>query len=195
MSLYRHVANKDELHVFMMDAAPGLPPDIGPDDWRAGLEQWARALQAVYYRHPWILQVSTGRPPIEPGQLGWLDQGLRAMAGTGLPARQRMSVVLLLLNYVRGEAQIAAILMKGGPDPGADPMEAQAEYGRLLARFVHPDRFPALAELTAAGVFEPEQDAGLPADFDFGLARILDGIGNLINADVPIEGEDASSPI
>jgi AcrR family transcriptional regulator len=180
MSLYRHVANKDELYVFMMDAAPGPPPDIGAGDWRAGLEQWARALQAVYYRHPWILQVSTGRPPIEPGQLGWLDRGLGALAGTGLTARQRISVAMLVLNYVRGEAQIMAVLMKGGPGPDFDTMEAQADYGRLLARFVQADRFPALAEIAAAGVFEPEPDAGLSADFDFGLARILDGIEALI---------------
>ena len=30
MSLYRHVANKDELLVFMQDAAPGPPPALPP---------------------------------------------------------------------------------------------------------------------------------------------------------------------
>src|SRR5688572_28933845 len=42
MSLYRHVANKEELQVFMTDAAPGRPPVIDDaQDWRRGLERWA----------------------------------------------------------------------------------------------------------------------------------------------------------
>src|SRR5437868_3737447 len=36
MSLYRHVANKDELLIFMQDAAPGPPPLLA-NGWRAGL--------------------------------------------------------------------------------------------------------------------------------------------------------------
>jgi AcrR family transcriptional regulator len=185
MSLYRHVANKDELLAFMMDAAPGPPPDIPAGDWRAGLAAWARALRTVYYSHPWILQVSAGRPPLEPGQLSWLDRGLSTLDGTGLTAGDRLGAVLLVVNYVRGEAQIGAVLMKAGADSDRDPREAQAEYGRLIARFVHADRFPALAAVSAAGVFDPDPDAtpgtdAFEVDLDFGLARILDGIAALV---------------
>src|SRR5260221_11418811 len=51
MSLYRHVANKDELQVFMMDAAPGPPPviNLGRRGWGQGLERWARELRRAYY--------------------------------------------------------------------------------------------------------------------------------------------------
>ena len=90
MSLYRHVANKEELQVFMMDTAPGQPPaiDFGSGDWRGGLERWARALQGVYYRHPWILQITSGRPPLRAGQLAWLDCGLRTL-GSDEPSAGR----------------------------------------------------------------------------------------------------------
>ncbi len=70
MSLYRHVSSKDELCQLMLDMAYGTPPhiDMVEGDWRAGLEQWARAFQEVFRRHPWMLQISVSGPPLEPGQ-------------------------------------------------------------------------------------------------------------------------------
>jgi AcrR family transcriptional regulator len=179
MSLYRHVSNKDELLVFMMDAAPGAPPELPDGTWREKLGVWASALREVYYAHPWILQVVSGRPPLEPGQLTWLDRGLATLDDTGLGPQDRMSVVMLVVNYIRGEAQIMAVLMMGGADAGRDPRETQAEYARTIARFVHADRFPALAALSDAGVFRPDAEGPTYA-FDFALARILDGVDALL---------------
>src|SRR3954463_6213262 len=77
MSLYRHVANKDELVKFMVSAGPG--PSPAPDDrqdWGGALTGWAAGLWEVYHRHPWILQTASAGPPTDPGQLAWLDAGL-----------------------------------------------------------------------------------------------------------------------
>jgi AcrR family transcriptional regulator len=174
MSLYRHVSSKDELLVFMMDAAPGEPPELPAGaGWRDGLQRWALALRAVYYRHPWILQVSLGRPPLEPGQLAWLDAGLSTLAGTPLRPDEKMAVVLLLLNYVRGEAHIGTSALAA---IGVD----DASYWQTVATLVEPDRFPALSELLAAeepAAAEDESDGfELGIELGFGLARILDGI-------------------
>ena len=180
MSLYRHVSNKDELLVFMMDAAPGPPPELPVGGWRAALEAWARALQEVYYAHPWILQVTAGRPPLEPGQLGWLDRGLSSFGGTALSEHDRFEAVMTVLNYVRGEAQITAILLRAGPGEGADPIGGPEAYGALIARFVRPERLPALAAAAAAGIFfNPD---GPRESFDWGLTRILDGIAALVTS-------------
>ena len=183
MSLYRHVASKEELQVFMMDTAPGKPPviDLPAREWRAGLERWARALQAVYYRHPWILQITTGRPPLEPGQLAWLECGLRTVRGTGLGAAQKLSVVLTVVHYVRGAAQVTAVMLEALKRSDADNQKRQDWYERTLARLVGAERYPALAELIASGLFAAGgEDADESADFDFGLARILDGIDRLV---------------
>jgi AcrR family transcriptional regulator len=171
MSLYRHVANKDELLVFMQNTAPGEPPVL-PPGWRDGLATWVRALRGVLYAHPWILQATAGRPPLEPGQLAWLDRGLSAFRDTRLSHRERGDLVLAALYLARGEAHINAVLLSGPPDVTGD-------YGTLLARFVTADRFPALAEAIAAGEFrggEPDNS------FEIGLARLLDGIELLITA-------------
>jgi AcrR family transcriptional regulator len=164
MSLYRHVANKDELLVFMQDAAPGPPPEL-PAGWREGLTTWARALRGVYYAHPWILQVTGARPPLEPGQLAWLDRGLSAMDGTSLTVYRRLDVIMTILYYVRGEAHIGAAMAVAG-----EP----SDYAELLERFVRAERFPALAAAIEGGAFAAEAGAGA---FETGLADILDGIG------------------
>jgi AcrR family transcriptional regulator len=178
MSLYRHVANKDELQVFMMDTAPGQPPAVGAaSGWRKNLEGWARALRAVYYRHPWILQIAAGRPPLEPGQLAWLESGLRGLRKTRLRPAEKLSVILLLLNYVRGEAQIQTGVLQAHRRTSRQQREAEGWYARTLARLVDPARFPALWELIAAGVFSSAEGApGPDPPFEFGLARILDGV-------------------
>jgi AcrR family transcriptional regulator len=180
MSLYRHVANKDELLVFMQDAAPGPPPEL-PPGWRAGLEVWGRALRGVYYAHPWILRVTAGRPPLEPGQLAWLDRGLSALEGTHLGVHQRYDTVMTVLNYVRGEAHIAAILLGGPSGDAAGAAQGAAEYAALVTRLVRPERFPALAAAISDGFFEPDPADDGTRSFDFGLARILDGCQQIID--------------
>jgi AcrR family transcriptional regulator len=170
MSLYRHVANKDELLTFMLDAAPGPPPALPAEGWRPALETWARALRDVYYAHPWILQVTAGRPPLDPGQLSWLDRGLSALEGTALSHADRFEVLMTVVNFVRGEAQLGAVPMDTGP---------VGDYAALIARFVRSDRLPALAAASAAGIFAPGPDDAEDS-FAFGLTRILDGVNVLL---------------
>jgi|tagenome__1003787_1003787.scaffolds.fasta_scaffold20472736_2 AcrR family transcriptional regulator len=173
MSLYRHVANKDELLVFMQDAAPGPPPEL-PAGWRAGLEAWARALRGVYYAHPWILRVTAGRPPLEPGQLAWLDRALAALQDTAVPVSRRFDMVMTVLNYVRGEAHVTAVLLSG-------PSDLVTDYAEVITRLVRPERFPALGAAIAAGLFEPDPDEDPSQAFDFGLTRVLDGCQHFID--------------
>ncbi|MFC4533962.1 TetR/AcrR family transcriptional regulator [Sphaerisporangium dianthi] len=184
MSLYRHVANKDELRMFMLDAAPGPPPDIPatPADWRGELRRWAVELVGVYHRHPWILQMTAmGPPPLDPGQLAWMEAGLRALGGTALRPREKMSVLLLVTHYVRGDAQLATNDLRATAGQEQHPSPA---YEELLTRLVDTERFPALSELLDAGVFgefDGEGPGTSPAGhFGFGLDRILDGVEPLI---------------
>jgi AcrR family transcriptional regulator len=49
MSLYRHVASKEELHDVMIDATAELGATV-TNDWRAGLTAWIANLMAIYRR-------------------------------------------------------------------------------------------------------------------------------------------------
>ena len=183
MSLYRHVANKDELQALMMDIAPGLPPDVDAADWREGLTRWAREMRAVYFRHPWILQIALTGPPQEPGQLAWLDCGLRALERTNLGPRDKLAVIMLVLHYVRGEAQLSTTLLRGRKRSKNLDRDQWIAYSRTLATLIDRARFPALAALIEADAEDPSrEDASRIADFEFGLARILDGVGGLVDS-------------
>jgi AcrR family transcriptional regulator len=171
MSLYRHIANKDELLTFMLSTAPG-PPSAPTNraDWRGALADWAAGLWDVYHRHRWILQTASAGPPADPGQLAWLDAGLAALAGTGLAERDKLAAVMAVLHYVRGAAALAIDVGRGdGPD-----------YPGLLRRLVD-DRFPALAAAVAADAFDDADNDHL-AEFRSGLAQLLDGIAARIAA-------------
>lgn len=166
MSLYRHVATKDQLLALMLSAAPGPPPAANASDWLGALTDWAFGLWDVYHRHPWILQAASAGPPIDPGQLAWLDAGLASLGGTGLASRQKLAAVMAILHYVRGAA--ALDIEAGHTD--------LAHYSALLRRLVEPDRLPALAAAIAEGVFDRAADDPR-ADFRTGLLQLLDGIG------------------
>ena len=55
-----------------------------------------------------------------------------------------------------------------------------AAYGTLLSRLIDAPRFPAIAAVLAAGVFEAPDDQDPDAEFNFGLERILDGVAALL---------------
>jgi AcrR family transcriptional regulator len=195
MSLYRYVASKDDLLVLLLDVGIGPPPDGPPAaGWRAGCRQWAWALQQVYRRHPWAVELPISALPAGPHQLAWFEQGLAALAETRLDLGERASAVLLLAMYVRGQAQLGLDLVRAGRQAAAAGQDAPPEWTALVRRLADPVRFPELTKVIEAGVLDddPEQAAGYPDDeFDFGLQRILDGIEALhrSRSAVPVAGE------
>ncbi|WP_405776244.1 TetR/AcrR family transcriptional regulator [Streptomyces sp. NBC_00859] len=175
MSLYRHVATKDDLLVLMLDTAYGEPPfpEAPVDNWRAGLELWTTQLLAVYQRHPWMLQIPTAGPPLEPGQLSWMECGLQMLHATGLSATEKFSVVLLMNGYVHAGTKLSPKALEMPDDNGV----SMPQYGRILAELVDAEHFPVLSELITAGVIDAPTD-----EFVFGLQRVLDGVEVLVNA-------------
>jgi AcrR family transcriptional regulator len=178
MSLYRYVAAKDELLALMVDAAFGPPPGAALQaGWRAGLSRWAWGNHAVFRRHPWIVRIPIGPPPITPNLTAWIDDGLRALRDTPLAEEDKLSVMLLLSGFVRNEATVAADITAT-----AQP-EVMVPWGRLLSELTDDERFPALRAALASRAFAQDDD---PDDeFVFGLERILDGIGVLVENPKP----------
>jgi AcrR family transcriptional regulator len=170
MSLYRHVAGKDELLVLMLSAAAGPPPASRDDDWRRALSAWADGLWEVYHRHPWMLPAAASGPPADPGQLAWLEAGLSALSPTGLPERDKLSAVISLLHYVRGAAALAI------DSTGSAALVEPARYSEVLRRLLDAERYPAIGAALSAGAFDPIEGQHPRADFRTGVQRVLDGI-------------------
>jgi AcrR family transcriptional regulator len=177
MSLYRYVAAKDELLALMVDAALGDTP-AAPDrgaGWRPRLERWAWTYHNALRRHPWVLRVPIAGPPVTPNQVAWLEEGLAALAETGLSEAEKLSVILLVSGYVRNEATVAADIAAAAGGEEIMPL-----YAAVLGRVVDAERFPALHAALQSEAFARDDD---PDDeFVFGLDRVLDGIETLVRA-------------
>lgn len=179
MSLYRYIASKDELVTLMVDAAlEPLPPGPAGEPWREGLARWCWNYRAALQRHPWVLRVPIGGPPVTPNQLLFLEQGLEVLRETTLGEDRKMSSLLLLSGFVRNEATLMADIAAAAAAMGRPPAEIMPAYGRLIRQLIDPERFPGLLRVYEAGVFD--QDDGEDDEFTFGLERILDGIGLLM---------------
>ncbi|PCC74894.1 transcriptional regulator, TetR family [Nannocystis exedens] len=172
MALYRHVPGKDELVDLMVDTCLGPPPALAAvQGWRDRLTAWARALWAVFHRHPWSL-AATGRLRVMgPLELAWADAALAALADTGLPAHERHRAFLVVLGHVRSAAQFSVGSSRAR---GLSGPQWAAATAALVER--DPARFPALHAVLAAGGTGTGSGDGL----EFGLGVVLDGIAALV---------------
>ena len=179
MSLYRYVASKEELLALMIDLAGGVPPPPAPDeDWRDGLERWARHYRDALNAHPWAIRVPINGPPVTPNQLRWLEDALHSLRAVPLGAQAKMSVVLLVSGFVRNDATLEADIDEAAARAGVPVEQFMVGYGRLVARLTDPAEFPQLHAVVAAGALD--DDEGLDVEFEFGLQRVLDGIALLV---------------
>ncbi|HEX5640800.1 MAG TPA: TetR/AcrR family transcriptional regulator [Thermoleophilia bacterium] len=183
MSLYRHVASKDELLLLMHDSA-WRPPDgldIPHGGWRDDLAWWTREQYAIMERHPWLDEVRFIERAGTPSQIAWMDLGLRALGDVQLSEYHKVAVLLLLSGYVSSTARLALTSREGAQRGLFAPDEATAAFGELLRTIVDPGRYPALFRAVEGGAFAPVEGE-LYAPLDFGLQLMLDGIERLIGA-------------
>ncbi len=184
MSLYTHVPGKAELLDVMLDTVYGetARPEGVAGGWRARLEQIARENWALYHRHPWMLHVATGRPPLGPNVTAKYDYELRAVDGIGLTDVEMDSVISLISGHVQSAARGAVEASQVEQRTGMTDEQWWWAHAPLLAKIVDTSRYPTATRVgTAAGVahgaaYNPEHA------FEFGLQRVLDGIDALIQA-------------
>lgn len=182
MSLYRYVAAKDELLALMIDGAFGrIEWTITGDTWRERLTDWCGVELAAYRRFPWVVRIPINGAPIMPNQLRFVEQGLRALAGTGLAEHEKLSTILLLTSFTRSFALMSADIADAYR-AGGDARAMMANYGVLLRQLISKEEFPALYAVVDEGTFDDDEEEleMLDYDYTFGLARILDGVEALI---------------
>jgi AcrR family transcriptional regulator len=182
MALYRYVSSKSELLDLMVDAAFGPPPPLPEPtpDWRGALSHWAWSMLAAMRASIWAVSMPISGPPVTPNQVAWMEQGLRSLRGTGLSEGQKMSVILLVSGYVRTQVMIEAQLTEAIRAAGKTDQQMMLDYNRILGLVTDPQRFPELTAVVKSGVMSKADDPD--EEFEFGLARILDGISALADS-------------
>lgn len=174
MSLYRYVTAKDELTLLMQETALGAPPDHvnAAPTWRERLFEYHAALLSAYLEHPWVIELPLVTLTVTPNSAAWMDAGIAALDDTPLDDDGRLAAALLVSGHARMAASVAAEARRGADFGGA------AESGSsILDELVTADAFPALRRALNAGVLASDTDP-----FDYGLERILDGVGAHIAA-------------
>ena len=184
MTLYTHVPGKGELVDLMLDS---VLAEVYPDErvvvsgtWRERLENVARANWELFVRHPWALHVATGRPPLGPNLMRKYELELRAVDGLGLSEVQMDLLVTVLNGFVHGTVGGVHEKVEAERATGISEDQWWAAMEPHVERFFDAERFPTAARVgPVAG--EELQAAYVPErSFEFGLERLLDGIGVLI---------------
>jgi AcrR family transcriptional regulator len=184
MSLYTHVPGKAELIDLMVDTVLGeaVRPGEAGGGWRARLEGVARENAALLRRHPWMLEVATVRPPLGPNVIAKYDRELRALEGIGLSDVEMDSVLSLVLGFVHGQARGALEATLAEQRSGLTDDAWWEAHEPLFEQVFDAERFPVAARVGSAateayqGVWDPDHA------FEFGLARVLDGIEALVDS-------------
>ncbi len=166
MSLYNHVANKDDLLDGMCDVVWSeieLPsPDAG---WRAAVRATAISAHDVLVRHPWAPSLVMARPGILAARIRYMEAILRALREGGCPPELTFHAYHAVDSHVIG----FTLWQLGHTLPPGDPEALKERFLREIA----PDH-PYLVEHVEqhfAG-FGREGEG----EFAFVLDLILDGL-------------------
>jgi AcrR family transcriptional regulator len=189
MSLYTYIASREELVEAMLDNVYGEAVERlgapGPTGWADGLRRVARVSWDLYMRHPWVLQVFTGRPPLGPQAIAKYERELGVIDGIGLTDVEMDAVITLVHTHVEGVARRRIEADRAVRRTGMSDEQWWQKIQPLVAEVLDPDRFPIAARVgQAAG--EAHRAAHNPEHaYAFGLDRLLQGVEMLIDARGP----------
>jgi AcrR family transcriptional regulator len=168
MSLYNHVANKDDLLDGMVDLVFSeiqLPTSGG--DWKTAMRQRAISAREALARHPWALGLMESRTSPGPAALRHHDAVLGCLRNGGFPVELAAHAFSALDSYIYGFVLQEANLP-------FDTAEETAEVAQMILQQLPADQYPHLTELTIEHVLQPGYDYG--DEFEYGLDLILDGL-------------------
>lgn len=171
MSLYHHVAGKEDLLDAMVDAVFAemeRPSTTG--DWRTEMQKRSRSVRTVLRRHPWALPLLDSRTSPGPATFGHHDAVIGCLRANGFSVRAAAHAIALLDSFVYGFALQESTL----------PFESGEGASELASSLVEQmgEAFPHLAEMATEHVMQPGYD--FAEEFDFGLDLILDALASLV---------------
>lgn len=173
MSLYHHVANKDDILDGMVDlvfSEIDLPPLGGP--WREAMAERARSLRAAMLRHRWAISLMESRSRPGTQTLKHHDRVMGCLRTSGFSTVEAGHAFSLLDAYIYGFVMQEVNL----------PFDEGDDLAPLIDSMVPPDMaatYPYLAEHTTQVVLQPGYS--FSAEFDIGLDLVLDAVASLVH--------------
>ncbi len=159
MALYRHIADRQDLLVGMLDEVAGevnLPPAAG--DPRAELTAVFTAIHDALHRHPWAVQLLVIDQLAGPKIVPAIERIMLALSRAGFGPRDSSVAYGLIWHYTVGELL---------DDHNVTP----ESYNRRMVRELDAASYPAIANVLAHAPAEPRGDF-----YAENLQRLLDGL-------------------
>ena len=103
MSLYNHVANKDDILDGMVDLVVSeidLPSDTV--DWKEAMRRRAISAQSVFSRHPWASALIDSRESSGPARLRYFDWMIGTLRRAGFTLEMTAHALSVLDSYIYG---------------------------------------------------------------------------------------------
>lgn len=174
MSLYNHVANKDDLLDGMIDLVFGeIDPPAAGGDWKAELRKRAVATRGALRRHRWAVGQMEGRTTHGPSNLKVHDAVLGCLRAAGFSVAMTVHAMSVQDAYIYGFALQETDMSPESPEDFAASAQRQmVDYAEVLSEY------PNLVEVVGGYVAEAGFD--YDAEFLFGLDVILDGLERLL---------------
>jgi AcrR family transcriptional regulator len=165
MAIYRHVRDKDELLVLLLDRlAAELPRPRFSRDPRRRVQQACRFMRDGLARYGWVVDVLAQGDLIAPEILWLIEEIVAGLMACGLSQSQAADGYRAIWQFTVGEL----IIRRG--------LERTAALGRPpfvvdVLTSVDPEQLPALASVRAYWAPARDRDA-----YDIGLTALLDGL-------------------
>lgn len=167
MSLYKHVANKDEILDGIVDTVISeieLPAEA---DWKTAMRQRAISARAVLASHPWAIGMMESRPALGPAAMRYVDAVIGSLRAGGFSVQMAAHAFLSLDSYIYGFV-VQEVSFR------FDRSEEITGEARAILQAFPADQFPHLAEMAAE--FSAKPGYNYADEFEFGLELILDGL-------------------
>jgi AcrR family transcriptional regulator len=173
MSLYSHIARKDDLIDLITDEVIGeMVFEELPADWREALHALARRTWQVAERHPWIMGALTQRPRVGPNALRHSEQSLAAIASLGVDRRTAIALLRAVDSYTIGCGAVALADRQMRRRDHLEDWQWRASAEEYFERLEQTNQFPQLSRF-GPDLLVQEQDWG--DVFETGLDWLLQG--------------------
>ncbi|MEV0350326.1 TetR/AcrR family transcriptional regulator C-terminal domain-containing protein [Nonomuraea sp. NPDC050680] len=177
--------NKEELVALAVDR---IYRDLYPGgeqleglDWRRGLTAVAHANRDLGLAHPWLYELQVVRSLMGPCELQKRDHELVPLESTPLADAEKDQVLTQLLLHVEGMTRMETMLRRERDATGLDDSQWWQAIMPTLMPVVDRRRFPLSSRVGLAAQAARQGRFWGEEAFEFGLDRLLDGIGVLID--------------
>lgn len=168
MSLYNHVANKEDVLDGLVDIVFGEIELLCEDgDWKEAMRRRAISARDVLARHRWAIALMESRTQPGGANLRHHDSVLRCLREAGFSIPLAAHAYSALDSYIYGFALQQASLP-------FDTGEQAAEVAELILGRFPAGEYPYMMEIAREHVLKPGYSYA--AEFEYGLDLILDGL-------------------